>query len=78
MLNLEEEHPDETDARSAEPQHLLWCLLFLKTYDKESNLAAKCDLDEKTYRKWVWYFTDKISWLEAEVVSLSPDFAVDC
>lgn len=34
--------------------NLLWTLNFLKTYDKESNIAGFFGVDEKTYRNWNW------------------------
>lgn len=36
----------------SEPKHLLWCLLFLKAYNKEHVNAALVEVDEKTFRKW--------------------------
>ena len=35
-------------------KHLLWSLLFLKTYQPVAHSAPPCGTDEKTYRKWVW------------------------
>ena len=49
--------------------HLLWSLMFLKLYSKEtvtSRLAG--GVDEKTYRKWVWIFVTAIADLEVDVV----------
>lgn len=49
--------------------HLLWALMFLKIYSKEtvtSRLAG--GVDEKTYRKWVWIFVTAIADLEVDVV----------
>ena len=52
------------------PEHLLWSLLFLKVYAKESiHCAMAGRVDEKTFRKWSWLFINEISFLEGEVVS---------
>ena len=44
--------------------HLLWALMFLKTYAIESFLSSIAEVSEKTYRKWVWFFVYKLSCLE--------------
>lgn len=44
-----------------EPRHLLWALLFLKTYGTEHTLRVMTKVDEKTQRKWVWLFIELIS-----------------
>ena len=52
------------------PKHLLWALMFLKVYAKESiHCSMAGGGDEKTFRKWVWLFVYKISFLESAVVS---------
>jgi len=48
------------------PQHLLWCLLFMKVYSTEEVLASIVGTSEKTFRKWVWLFVYAVS-------SLAPD-----
>lgn len=45
-----------THPERALPCHLLWALLFLKSYANEHQCAALCAVDEKTYRKWSWLF----------------------
>lgn len=40
----------------SEPKHLLWCMLFLKNYNKEHINASITNVDEKTFRLWVWRF----------------------
>ncbi len=45
----------------SEIKHLLWCLLFLKTYGTEHVNASIVGVDEKTLRLWVWRFIDKLS-----------------
>ena len=54
----------------ANPFHLFWALKFLKNYETESVCAAKFDgVDEKTLRKWVWFYISGISQLASKVVS---------
>ena len=61
---------DAPDDRIAEPSHLLWCLLLLKTYETEPVLSSLCSgIDEDTFSKWAWHFIEKVSYLEHEVVS---------
>jgi len=56
--------------RGYEPKHLMWALLFLKVYATEPvhRRLAGCP-DEKTFRKWAWYFIHGIARLENIVVS---------
>jgi hypothetical protein len=59
------------------PEHLLWSLMFLTTYDSESVLARAMRVDEDTFRKWCWLYILKLSYLEFDVVSmLIVDFVV--
>lgn len=51
----------------AEIKHLLWCLFFLKAYNTEHINATVVNVDEKTYRLWVWRFIEMLS--KIEVVS---------
>jgi hypothetical protein len=61
---------DEPEDQSAEPVHLLWALLLVKTYGTEAVLAGICGGGHKeTFSKWAWHFLEKISYLEPEVVS---------
>ena len=61
---------DAPDDRIAEPSHLLWCLLLLKTYETEPVLSGLCGgIDEDTFSKWVWHFIEKVSYLD-----VSEDF----
>ena len=45
----------------ASPTHLLWILLFLKTYGTEHVNSAIAGVDEKTFRKCTWKFIEVIS-----------------
>lgn len=44
----------------ARPKHLLWALLFARTYLPEETLASMCRVQEKTFRKWVWLMVSAI------------------
>ena len=69
LLDIED-NLDAPDDRIAEPCHLLWCLLLLKTYETEPVLSSLCGgVDEDTFSKWAWHFIEKVSYLEQEVVS---------
>jgi len=48
----------------AKVKHLLWCLSFLKVYGSEYVMSSMFRCTEKTMRKWVWLFIDKLSSLE--------------
>ena len=39
---------------ACKPKHLLWALMFLKTYTTESLLAVAIGVDEKTLGKWIF------------------------
>ena len=50
-------------------EHLMWTLLFLKTYKTENDLAVLLGgIDEKTLRKWVMLFVQSLAELEGVVV----------
>ncbi len=49
--------------------HLLWALLFMKTYGTEENLSSKVKVDEKSYREKIWPTIVAISGLKDYVVS---------
>lgn len=52
-------------------QHLLWALLFLKTYEKESVLIVLAGgVDRKTYRHKVWRVLSSLKSKAKSVVSL--------
>ena len=55
--------------QQANPKHLLWTLLFLKEYKKEGDHAADFEAEEKTVRKWVWFYAEGIAALVSRVVS---------
>ena len=52
-------------------EHMMWALLFLKTYSRESVLVRMLGrpVDEKTFRESMWTMVDAIATLEPTVVS---------
>ena len=50
--------------RNRNPMHLMWTMLFLKQYNKDSTNASVCGCDEKTFRNWVWLYLRVISRLD--------------
>ena len=61
--------PDVT-ASGVQPKHLLWTLLFLKTYATEPILCALVGgVDEKTFRTKVWFLVCEIALLADHLVS---------
>lgn len=57
--------------RGAKPEHFLWCLHWFKCYDTEEILAARVGCDEKTFRKWIWFYAEGIAELSSSVVGAS-------
>jgi hypothetical protein len=57
-------------ARYAKPVHLLWALHFLRVYPTEEVLAARVGADEKTVRKWVWFYVNGIARLTLKIVCM--------
>lgn len=62
----------EDKPHHSEPKHLLWTLLFLKSYHKEHVNSTLTGVDEKTFREWVWKFVALLSQLQ--VVSFKIQF----
>jgi len=56
-------------ADKIDPCHLLWALLFLKVYGKESTNANLCKCSQKTFRKFIWKVIFALSDLESDLVS---------
>lgn len=63
------------DDEAAKPKHLLWALVFIKVYASE---AVHCCIvgwpDKKTFRKWSWYFLEKIFYLKDDIIVLDKRF----
>jgi hypothetical protein len=58
-----------TKPTRANPKHLLWALILLKSYGTEKFLARLWGTDEKTFRKWSWKMIEGISLMHRRVVS---------
>ncbi|KAG7361876.1 hypothetical protein IV203_036977 [Nitzschia inconspicua] len=54
--------------RGCKPKHLLFALKFKKSYDAEMITALALGVDEKTYRKWVWFMIEGIAQLKTLVL----------
>ena len=59
----------DLNPRQVKPIHLLWTLLFVQCYEVEERNAARCKCDEKTFRKWSWYYLKALAALDIFVVS---------
>ena len=59
----------DLNPRQVKPIHLLWALLFVQCYEVEERNAARCKCDEKTFRKWSWYYLNALATLDKCVVS---------
>ena len=60
---------------SAKPVHILWAYMFLKIYASKAVNALLCSganegkpVNKETFRKWSWYFVEKISILHNKVI----------
>jgi hypothetical protein len=58
-------------------EHLLWSFFLLRQYPKEAIGATIAGVHEQTWRNWSWYFVDRVSQLEVDVVrSRTEHFAL--
>jgi len=57
--------------------YLLLTLLWLKTYKTEEAIAGLCDIDEKTARKWIRFYTLKLQALKHDKVRRRTTTALD-
>ena len=65
-------------SKSTKPKHLLWALLFLKSYETEKKLCVLVGIScRQKYRETVWPIIYKLSSLRKKVVS-SFSFLTDC
>lgn len=69
LWNLLSDKPDRS-----EPKHLLWCMFFLKNYNKEHVNAAIANVDEKTFRLWTWRFIHLLANLDVVEYNLITKF----
>ena len=57
--------------------HLLWTLMFMKTYAMQTVLCSLAGgVDKDTFMKWTWKFIEAIAMLEASVVRKKTDVIV--
>jgi hypothetical protein len=61
---------DEVISDYVKQKHLLWTLLFLKSYATFDVITCQVGADEKTVRKWVWYIIAAVSDLADAIVSI--------
>ena len=54
------------------PVHLLWSLMFMKSYAKEALLCRIAGVSRSTYRKFVWLIIPRIAQLKSDVVRFAP------
>ena len=59
--------------RSIKPVHLLWALMLLRCYHKEEINAERADCDEKTFRKWAWFYAECIADLDSHLVRITME-----
>ena len=61
--------PSTLPEEQAKVEYLLWALFLLRQYPKETIGATIAGgVHEQTWRNHVWYFVDRISLLEVDVV----------
>jgi hypothetical protein len=66
------------------PEHLMWCLHFLKVYPKQGPGYAAVSgsergaLDPRTHRKWVWKFIEAVAELVDIVARIFVYFCIVC
>lgn len=58
------------------PHHLMWALIFLKSYNTEEVNKSIIGSDEKTVRKWVWIVIDAISRLTIVIFGFKMKYTV--
>jgi len=51
------------------PEHLLFALVFLKSYASEEIHAALCKTNVRTFRRWSWFYAEGIANLDKKFVS---------
>ena len=65
-------------SKNVEPKHLLWALMFLRTYDNELTLVTTAkETCRKFFRATIWPIIKKIAELRKKVVSTELVFYVD-
>ena len=64
IWNLIDEHGD---SKKKTPAHLLWALVFIKSYGNEQSHCMQVggDVTLKTFRKWTWIILEEMSEVSA-------------
>ena len=66
---------NDDEKKSVDCCHILYALVFLKVYATEEVLTSIVGWPtKKTFRKWAWFFIDKIGNLKDEVIVLDNRF----
>jgi len=50
------------------PKHLMWALLFLRSYGREEVLATMVGVTEKTMRQWIWTVVHELARVDTLIV----------
>jgi hypothetical protein len=62
-------------SKGAEPKHLLWALVLLKVYQSDEVHCALVGWPSvPTFRKWAWYFIERISKLKDDIIKIENRF----
>jgi hypothetical protein len=65
-LNVPNDGPE-----GGERMHLLWTLLFLKTYNTQNDLAGRCGVYKNTFKRWRDLFLERIASLDDLVTGIA-------
>jgi hypothetical protein len=69
---IEADAPIDKDAK---PKHLLWALVLLKVYQSDEVHCALVGWPSApTFRKWAWYFVERIAMLKDGIIILANRF----
>ena len=61
--------------KGGEPKHLLWALVLLKVYQSDEVHCALVGWPSvPTYRKWAWYFIERINDLKDNIIKIENRF----
>lgn len=65
-LNVPNEGPE-----GGRQVHMLWTLMFLKTYGMQNDLAGRCGVHRDTFRAWRNLFLERMASINDELVSVA-------
>ena len=69
-MDLQTTDIDAARVNKPNPEYLMMAIHWLATYKTEEQIAGTFKVVEKTGRKWIWFYTQKIRALKAEKVSI--------